>query len=200
VVVLTADHGVAPMPEVMAKRRMPGGRIPEGAVSNAIEQTLTKRWGEGPWVIGRSGPAPYFNLDTIRAKNLSREEVEIVAAAAAREVPHIYRVYTRTQLRSGSVLNDIVDRRVQAGFHYGRASDLFIVSEPYWLFEARGTSHGTPYNYDAHVPVVFMGQGIKAGRYHQRAAVNDIATTLASLLEVENPSGSSGRVLHEMLE
>ncbi|HYO80259.1 MAG TPA: alkaline phosphatase family protein [Bryobacteraceae bacterium] len=200
VVVLTADHGVAPMPEVMAKRRMPGGRIPEGAVQSAIEKALTERWGEGPWVLGRSGPAPYFNLDTIRAKKLSREEVEIVAAAAAREVPHIYRVYTRTQLRSGSLLSDMIDQRVQAGFHFGRSSDLFIVSEPYWLFESRGTSHGTPYNYDSHVPVVFMGAGIRAGRYHQRAAVNDIAPTLAILLDVEPPSGSAGRVLHEMLE
>ena len=199
VVALTADHGVAPMPEVMAKRRMPGGRIPEGAVQSAIERALTERWGEGPWVIGRSGPAPYFNLETIRNKKLSREEVEIAAAAAAREVPHIYRVYTRTQLRTGALLSDIIDRRVQAGFHYGRSSDLFIVSEPYWLFESRGTSHGTPYNYDSHVPVVFMGPGIKPGRYHGRAAVNDIAPTLATMLDVETPSGAVGRVLHEML-
>jgi hypothetical protein len=198
--ILTADHGVAPLPEVQAKRRMPGGRIPEGAVQKAIELALTERWGEGPWVIGRSGPAPYFNLDTIRAKKLTREEVELAAAAAARDVPHIYRVYTRTQLRTGAVLDDIVDRRVRAGFHYGRGSDLFIVSEPYWLFESSGTSHGTPYNYDSHVPVIFMGAGVKAGRYNERAAVNDIAPTLATMLDIETPSGSSGRVLTEMLE
>jgi hypothetical protein len=188
------------MPEVQVTRRMPGGRIPEGAVQKAIEQALTERWGEGPWVIGRSGPAPYFNLDTIRAKKLTREEVETAAAAAARDVPHVYRVYTRTQLRTGAVLDDIIDRRVRAGFHYQRGSDLFIVSEPYWLFEAAGTSHGTPYNYDSHVPVVFMGPGIKPGRYNTRAAVNDIAPTLATMLDVETPSGASGRVLSEMLE
>jgi hypothetical protein len=197
-VVLTADHGVAPMPEMMQSRRMPGGRMPEGVVLRAIENALTQRWGEGPWVIGKSGPAPYFNLETIHAKKLTREEVEEAAAAAVREVPHIYRVYTRTQLRRGNVLDDFVDRRVRNGFHYQRASDLFVVSEPYWLFEAAGTSHGTPYNYDAHVPVVFMGPGIRAGRYHKRVAVNDIAPTLATVLDVENPSGSSGRVLDEM--
>jgi phosphopentomutase len=74
------------------------------------------------------------------------------------------------------------------------------VSEPYWLFEAGGTSHGTPYNYDAHVPIVFFGAGIKAGRYNMKIAVNDIATTLATMLDVEPPSGSSGRVLTEMLQ
>jgi len=200
IVVLTADHGVAPLPELQAKRNMPGGRIPEGAVQQAIESALTVKWGEAPWVSGRSGPAPYFNLETIRAKKLSREEVEIVAAAAAREVPHIYRVYTRTRLLSGAVLDDFIDRRVRAGFHNQRASDLFIVSEPYWLFEKSGTSHGTPYNYDSHVPIVFMGPGVKPGRYNEKAAVNDIAPTLATMLDVAIPSGSSGRVLSEMLQ
>ena len=71
--------------------------------------------------------------------------------------------------------------------------------EPYWLFERSGTSHGTPYNYDTHVPVILMGPGIKPGKYHQRAAVNDIAPTLATLLEVELPSGATGRVLDEAL-
>jgi membrane-anchored protein YejM (alkaline phosphatase superfamily) len=93
----------------------------------------------------------------------------------------------------------LIDRRVAAGFHRDRGSDLFVVSEPYWLFEAQGTSHGTPYNYDSHVPVIFMGPGMKAGRYAARAAVNDIASTLATLLDVETPSGSSGRVLIEAL-
>ena len=200
VVIFTADHGVAPMPEVMAKRRMPGGRLPEGAVLNAIQTALAQKFGEGQWVVGKSGPAPYFNYDLIREKKLSHEDVENAAAEAVRAVPHIYRVYTRTQLRAGRVLNDLVDRRVAAGFHHERGSDLFVVSEPYWLFEARGTSHGTPYNYDSHVPVIFMGPGIKPGRYVNRAAVNDIAPTLATLLEVETPSGASGRVLSEALE
>jgi phosphopentomutase len=126
--------------------------------------------------------------------------VENVAAEAVRAIPHIYRVYTRTQLRSGAVLDDIVDRRVRNGFHADRASDLFVVCDPYWIFESKGASHGTPFNYDSHVPVVFMGPGVKAGRYYSRTAVNDIAPTLAAILEIEPPSGASGRVLAEMLQ
>ena len=195
----TADHGVAPLPEVMRERKMPGGRIPEGAVLNAVQGALATRYGAGQWIVGKSGPAPYLSYKLIREKKLDLEEVQETAAAAVRELPHIYRVYTSSNLRKGNSLEDMVDRRVRAGFHYQRASDLFIVSEPYWLFEASGTSHGTPYNYDAHVPIVFLGPGIKAGRYNMRIAVNDIATTLATILDVEPPSGSSGRVLTEML-
>ncbi|MBC8167687.1 MAG: alkaline phosphatase family protein [Bryobacteraceae bacterium] len=198
--VLTADHGVSPLPELMAQRRMPGGRIPEDTVLNAIQSALEAKYGAADWVVGKSGPAPYFNYDVINAKKLNHEEVENTAAEAVRAIPHIYRVYTRTQMRSGSILDDMVDRRVRAGFNAQRGSDLFVVAEPYWLFEEAGTSHGTPYNYDTHVPVIFIGQGIKAGRYNGRIAVNDIAPTLATMLEVETPSGSFGRVLNEMLE
>jgi hypothetical protein len=200
IAILTADHGVAPLPEEMIKRKMPGGRIPEGAVLNAVQRSLALKYGEGQWVVGKSGPAPYLNYKLIEEKKLSHQEVESVAANAVRAVPHIYRVYTRSELENGRVLHDLIDGRVSNGFHAGRASDLFIVSEPYWLFEASGTSHGTPYNYDSHVPVILMGPGFKAGRYNARAAVNDIAPTLATVLEVETPSGAAGRVLAEALQ
>jgi arylsulfatase A-like enzyme len=56
------------------------------------------------------------------------------------------------------------------------------------------------FGYDTHVPVVFMGPGIKAGRFDETISVNDIAPTLATLLGVETPSGSAGRVLAEVFE
>jgi hypothetical protein len=200
VLVMTADHGVAPLPEVMQQRKMPGGRIPERIVLNTINAALSAKFGDAQYVIGRSGPAPYFDYDVIDSKKLNHEEVENAAAAAVRTIPHIYRVYTRTQLRFGSVLDDFVDHRVRNGYNSERGSDLFIVSEPYYLFEASGTSHGTPYNYDSHVPVIFLGSGVKPGKYHSKVAVNDVAPTLATLLEVETPSGAAGRVLSEMLQ
>jgi arylsulfatase A-like enzyme len=74
------------------------------------------------------------------------------------------------------------------------------VPEPYYLTETTGTSHGTPYWYDTHVPVIFLGPQIKPGTFHQNIAINDIAPTLATLLGVETPSGSIGRVLSEIFE
>jgi arylsulfatase A-like enzyme len=62
-----------------------------------------------------------------------------------------------------------------------------------------GTGHASPYSYDTHVPVIFMGTGVRAGQYNEAAAVNDIAPTLATMLEIETPSGSVGRVLTEIL-
>ncbi|MBL8295457.1 MAG: alkaline phosphatase family protein [Bryobacterales bacterium] len=199
VVAFTADHGVAPLPELMQDRKMPGGRLPESAILKRVEDHLSGLYGQGKWIVGKSGPAPYLNYELIANKKLDPAEVREQAAHIVRETAHIYRVYTRDQLASGQTPDDLIDRRVRNGYHAQRAADLFIVIEPYWLFERSGTSHGTPYNYDTHVPVILMGPGIKAGKYHQRAAVNDIAPTLATLLEVEVPSGATGRVLDEAL-
>ena len=68
------------------------------------------------------------------------------------------------------------------------------------MFEDKGTSHGTPFVYDTHVPILFMGPGIKPGQYDQTVAVVDIAPTLALLLAIEPPGGAVGRVLTECLE
>ena len=69
-VVMTADHGVAPLPEVMQERKMPGGRISEKAVHAKVEERLTHLYGAGKWVLGKSGPAPYLDYELIAGKKL----------------------------------------------------------------------------------------------------------------------------------
>jgi arylsulfatase A-like enzyme len=81
-----------------------------------------------------------------------------------------------------------------------RSGDLEIILEPFWMRATSGTTHGTPYNYDAHIPLVIMGPPIKAGVYSDPVALNDLAPTLATLLNVQTPSGSSGRVLTEAIK
>ena len=80
-----------------------------------------------------------------------------------------------------------------------RSGDLDVLLEPYWMRQASGTTHGTPYSYDTHIPLVLLGPGIRPGAYHKAVALNDLAPTLATLLDVETPSGSVGRVLEEVL-
>jgi hypothetical protein len=89
---------------------------------------------------------------------------------------------------------------VLRGFKARRSGDLEIILEPYWMRQATGTTHGSPYNYDAHIPLNLMGRGVKPGRYAGRVALNDLAPTLAALIDVDAPAGSSGRVLTEALE
>jgi hypothetical protein len=111
----------------------------------------------------------------------------------------VARVYTRDQLLRGQVQADRIGQRVLRGFNAQRSGDLEIILEPFWIRQATGTAHGSPYNYDAHIPLVLRGPRIKAGTYADHVALNDLAPTLAALLDVEPPAGSSGRVLTEAL-
>jgi arylsulfatase A-like enzyme len=198
-VVFTADHGVAPVPEVNEKRKMPGGRASEKMIAAKIQSRLSEKYGPGKWLIGKIGESQYLNDALIRERKLTMDEVSETAAQAAREVPHVFRAYSRAQLSRGEVPGDMVDRRILNGFNQRRSADVTVVLDPYYLNEGKGTSHGTPFLYDAHVPVIFMGEGIRAGRYNEKIAPNDIAPTLATMLDVETPSGAVGRVLTEIL-
>jgi hypothetical protein len=195
---MTADHGVAPVPEVNQARKMPGGRLSDTSLASAIQDTLSAKFGPGKWVIGTSGSTPYFNRELIAKYKTTEAEAENVAAEALRALPHMYRVYTSDQLQSGRVQADVISSAVMHNYFRGRSGNLIVLPEAYYLYDASGTTHGTPFNYDTHVPVIFMGAGIKSGHYFQRIAPNDIAPTLAAITGVQEPSGSVGRVLQEM--
>ncbi|HUB32440.1 MAG TPA: alkaline phosphatase family protein [Bryobacteraceae bacterium] len=199
-VVLTADHGVAPVPEVNEARHMPGGRLNGPAMLQKVNEALSAKFGEGKWILSGSTLMPYFDLKLIESHKLDRAEVERVAADAVRATPHIARVYTRTQLMNGEVQQDDIGRAVSLSFYAPRFGDLLIIPEPYYIFDAKGTTHGTPYDYDNHVPVIFFGTGIKPGAYREHILVNDIAPTLANMLGLETPTSATGHVLGEMLE
>jgi hypothetical protein len=200
IVVLSADHGVAPSAAEDAANRMPGGRSPGNTVREAIQAALSKKYGDGEWVAGNWDLSIFLNLDTVAKKNLDPVEVRRVAAQAALAVPHVARVYTRDQLLAGAVPGDDVSLRIMRGFNVRRSCDIAFIPDPYWIFTGITTTHGTPYNYDTHVPVIFMGAGIRPGEYDGTIAENDIAPTLATILRVEVPSGSVGRVLTEMFQ
>ena len=118
---------------------------------------------------------------------------------AAAGVPHVARVYTRDAILTGAVPREAISERITRAYHRDRSGDLMVLLEPHWIAGGSTATHGTPYGYDAHVPLILMGPGIVSGRYRDRAALNDLAPTLAAVLDVEPPSGASGRVLSEAL-
>ena len=199
VVALTSDHGVAPVPEKLRERSLPGGRLTSKELFEPIQQALAARFGEGKWILATAGSSPYLNYELIAQQQLDPVEVRRAAAQAAMAVPHVTRVYTRDQLLRGEVPADRIGTRVLRGFNAQRSGDLEIILEPFWMRQATGTTHGTPYSYDAHIPLILMGRRIKPGVYSDPAALNDLAPTLATLLGIEFPSASSGRVLTEAL-
>ena len=199
-VMLTADHGVSPTPELLQSQKMPGGRIRSDFFA-PIKTALDRRFGAGLWLLSTAGSSPYLNYKLIEEKSLDAAEVRRVAAQAIATAPHVTRVYTRDQLTTMRGAADIIDSRVMRSYNAQRSGDLEVLLEPYWIRGGgTGATHGTPYNYDSHIPLVFMGPGVRPGTYYTTAVLNDLAPTVASMIEVEIPSGSVGRVLDEIIQ
>jgi hypothetical protein len=197
-VVLTGDHGAAPSPEVNALRKMPGGRILVSTLKQVAQAALEKKYGAGDWVAGAWDVSVYLNQSLIALRKLHPAEVDRAAAQALMAMPHVARVYTREEIAHGELLQDDIGRLVTNGFNVRRGADIEVVTDPYWIVSDKPASHTSPYGYDVHVPLIFMGPDIRAGRYDRSIAVNDVAPTLATILDVETPSGSAGRVLSEI--
>jgi predicted AlkP superfamily pyrophosphatase or phosphodiesterase len=214
-VVFTADHGVAPIPEHASALGLPGGRIKGDDVLRAIRLGISARYNRkneqpDPTVdyVQKFGERDgfyngnlYFNAVALKRDGVNSEEIERTACDAALTVPGISRCFSRTQLQSGAISPaDPLARRVFHGFYPRRSGDIIVVYEPFkYLGDFIPATHGSPYSYDTHVPLIIMGGGITPGRYFQAATPADIAPTLAAILGVQAPSNAVGRVLTEGL-
>jgi predicted AlkP superfamily pyrophosphatase or phosphodiesterase len=208
-VAFTADHGVAPIPEHAAALGLPGGRINSADVLSAVRNSVRARFSKSgdrdttaDYVLDTFVNANvFFNVAALKRDGIDRAEAERAACEGALTVPGISRCFTRTQLSAGEVApSDQIARRVLHGFSQRRSGDCVVLAEPFkYLGDAIPATHGSPYNYDTHVPLIIMGANVAAGRYSQSATPADIAPTLASLLRVQPPSNATGRVLNEAL-
>lgn len=210
VVAFTADHGVAPSPLHAASLRLPGSYVKVADVLTAVRNRLRVRFSKSSerdtttdYVQIYSNGQIYFNRTALERDGVQIEEAERVAGEAALTISGVARYFTRTQLLNNSVSQgDAVARRVLHGYNARRSGDVVLISEPFRFLAdyVAVATHGTPYSYDTHVPLIIMGGGVAHGLYRQPATPADIAPTLAALLAVQKPSSATGRVLSEAIK
>jgi predicted AlkP superfamily pyrophosphatase or phosphodiesterase len=199
-VVLTADHGVAPVPEHVQPLGF-GGKIEPKSVTDAVQNALNQRFGEEKWVLAFSNGNVYLDEAAVERRKLDVEEVERVASQAVLKIAGIGEAFTRTQILTGRLPRTMIARLVANGFHAQRNGNLVVVPQPFFFIgEGVTTTHGTPYSYDTHVPVIFFGAGVAAGAFHTACSPADIAPTIAALLKIQEPSNNIGRILTEAIK
>jgi hypothetical protein len=202
--VFTSDHGGAPIPEHLVPLGIEAGRMPRASVKELIDRALDARFGAGDWVLEAEDPSVYLNRELIASRGRAPAEVERVAGEAALEIPGMAAYFTRTSLLAGGTEATPLARQVARSFHPQRSGDLLLVTKPYFFWgkyanQPTGTTHGSPYAYDTHVPLIFLGAGIRPGTHRNPVEIPDLAATVSSLLQINPPSGCEGRVLTEAL-
>jgi predicted AlkP superfamily pyrophosphatase or phosphodiesterase len=182
IVALSADHGVTPIPEQLMAAGKDAGRIRSAAIANAVEERLGRVLGSGPHVALLIGSDMYFQKASYDRMQASPDLLKSVINAI-RSTPGIHKVFRADELRDAarSPSPDPQLRAAALSYVPGRSGDLIIVPKEGWMFSQRGTTHGGPGAEDQQVPILFMGRGIKPGKYDNAATPADIAPTLAAL-------------------
>lgn len=216
--VVTADHGGAPVPEDAELKDivpMSEARYSSTQIGATIQKALTARYGEGTWIAtstdGKENGAfienfVYLNDATIgqaleSGKAKSRAEIQRTAADAleALKIPGIYAVYTRSQILARELPETEMAVHLANGCNPKLSGDLFIINSPFHQSTRYATTHGTPFVYDTHVPLILCGFGIRPGVWAENVSPADLAPTLSILLGIAYPSGSDGVLLKSAL-
>jgi len=195
---MSADHGVAPLAEQGAALGVEAGRISAVELRQKIQTIAAPLAGDMPSIANLTENNVYFEPAVLERLRKDREARDAISNAL-RSVKGVAQVYWADEMASTSPTKDPLLRAVRLSYVAGRSADLVVIPKPYWMIRPTGTTHGSPNDYDAHVPVLLMGAGVKPGRYPAAASPLDLAPTFAQVVGVKL-ARTSGKVLSPALK
>jgi arylsulfatase A-like enzyme len=202
-VVLTADHGVMPLVEVLKRQGIDARRASPDELQGPVERALGGRFSGATGLIADPDPMEYvLDREAIGRQGLRVEDVEATIRQALLSTGLVDAVYTQAQLVGPRPAGDPFFDLHQRAFFAPRSGDLVARVKKYVYLGGYvgGTGHGTPYDYDRHVPIVFMGPGVRPGRHDVDTGPEDIAWALGRLLGLPYPQQDSVTDLLPLLE
>jgi predicted AlkP superfamily pyrophosphatase or phosphodiesterase len=199
-IALSADHGVASLPSQVKKLRIPAANLGASKLEAQINAALTAKLSSGhpAAYVKLDYPMAWLDQDVFAAVHVHQRDAENAVGEAMKEAG-MRDYYTKSQLALGEVPDTPLGRKYLNSYSPEGSWYVMGVPEIYTVGGASGTDHASPYNYDTHVPLVFYGLPFQAGIYRTHAEPVDLAATLASLLGINAPTHSIGRVLTEAI-
>lgn len=203
--VLAADHSVMPLVETLQAQGLPAKRVVPADLQAAGMKALAKRFPAAKDLVSAYlAPDFYLNLPSIARQGLRRADVEKTLAEALMGTGVVAKVYTASSFAGDppSATEDPYFDAVQRSYFAPRSAHVIarLREHTYLTSSPGGTGHGTAYDYDRHVPMVFMGAAVKAGAYDGDSGPEDIAPTLGVLLGIDYPLQDARRRLTEMIQ
>ena len=198
-IALSADHGIAPLPKFAAGLHLPAANISGDIIRAQINSALSARFSHSAeYVEDLEYPMTWLNSDAFATVKVNEQEAEHLVGEALKTAG-LRAYYTRSQLERGDAPNTELGLKYLHSYSPLGGWYVLGVPPPFTIGFIGGTDHATPYTYDTHVPLAFYGLPFQPGTYRTHVEPVDLAPTLASLLGVNAPSHSVGRVLTEAL-
>jgi len=201
VLFLTADHGAVENPQYLIDNKINAAYVDEKKMEENLRALLKQNFADS-LILSFSNEQVFFNHPLIESKKLKYEEIENFCYKFLSSQALVRQVISKQNLLNNQYSETPLSL-LQKGFSPARSGDLVIVFEPSVLelsYGKKGTSHGAPYSYDTHVPLLWWGQKIKNGGTAKQISITDIAPTISQFLNIQYPSGCTGKPIHELLD
>lgn len=198
-VFLTSDHGVAQISGYLKSLKIPASYFNKKEFEKYLQTISLKHFNSDKIIEYLTNYQLYLNKDEVRALKLDIDQVSQILADEIIAYTGIYKSVTARALQT-SHFSDGFLGALQKGYNHKISGDILFIPKPGLTNSGTAvTTHGTGYSYDTHIPIIFYGKGIKKGTSARRYNIIDIAPTLSNLLKIEFPSGSTGKVIEEVL-
>lgn len=195
-VFLSADHGAMNNAAFLQDRRIPAGSWDASATAKKLNHVLAKEYPEaGDIVKTVMNYQVFFNRDVIKSKQLDFDNIKQTVVNVLKEDPSVLYACDMAKASTESIPEEVKFRIIN-GYNRKRSGDVVIILKPnFYAHGMKGTDHGAWNSYDTHIPLVFMGWGIKHGATTKQTYMTDIAPTIAAMLHVQAPNGCVGKAI-----
>ena len=204
IVFLSADHAVSEVPQYFTDNKIPSGYFVH-RLRDELNRFLNEQFGEADWVENVSNSQVFLNHKTILEKKQSLHDMQDLVAHYIMELDGVKETYPAYVIHNLDYDINGIKGLLTRGYNQVRSGDVLYALEPSWLESGRhdgntGTTHGSSYSYDTHVPMLFYGHGVKHGSSVKYHPVTDIAPSIAMMLNVMLPNGATGQPAQELFE
>lgn len=196
-VFLTADHGGAPTPSYTMKNKASAGYWKSDSLEFFIEKGLQEKYGPGDWVLNESNQNIFLNRPLIKEKNIDLLEIQDEVLQMTLQFPEVHMSFTSSDLLKFDC-GIVTKEMVRNGFSQSLSGDVIYTLKPSYIeYGMMGTTHGSPYVYDSHVPGIFYGFGVQHGESFEYHAITAIVPTVAFISNLPLPDACTGKpVIH----
>lgn len=201
-VFLTADHAAADIPAFLNKNKLPGGVWMGAKEVNYLNGQLVEKYGEGKWILSTDNYQITMNRELMKKNKVEMNEVfKLVKDELLSMGSPVYQVVNFHDM-ANTVIPPFYKTLIENIYNPKRSGDFMILLEPGWFHSGskKGTTHGTMWQYDRHVPLLWYGWNIPVGETIQQTYISDIAATLAALLKIQEPSGCVGKPIEPIFK
>ena len=198
-VFLTADHAAAENPKYLSDRKYNVQSLNSGDNSKIIQDFIEAEYGKNVFV-NYSNQNIYLNESFIKDNKLEYDQIVFDIQQKLNELPFVSRVYSRDEILKGNPV-DYHLSMIARGFDPKQNGDLVVLLHPQYMESYdTGTTHGSTYMYDTHIPNIWMGWNVEPGQTHRKTYITEIAPTVSQMLNISMPNGTSGEILTELLD